>query len=235
VEEIVKGFKRTGAAAVSGTVFDKPPTNIAERLYIGSCNVIRKSPNLMESNMGFSRNIGFSFDEAIFGGEGDDLAKRLRVHGHKIALVPEAVVLHNHSLDLASFRRMTAQQARGHTFFWYKHGIFMGKDIAAMGGALLSLPLVLIDIWLTWVPVVFLFLQIAAIFYNESYYKGKSLKEAVIVLPLAICIYTWRAFISLVTWGRILLGLEPGIHVSKRAWRAEIRSLVADSSSGSAG
>ena len=218
IEQMVAGLRRTGAAAASGTVLDKPPTNLAERAYLGSCLVTRKAPTLMESNMGLRADLGYRFDAAIFGGEGDDLEHRLRAGGHRIALVPEAVVHHHHTLDLASYLRMGRQQGRGHAMFWYKHGRFLGRDILAAGLAVLTLPLGLVDQRLLALPVALALLQVAAILFNEVRFKGKPLLEALAVLPVQVPYYAVRTASALRTWARILLGREPAIRDSKASW-----------------
>lgn len=225
IEEMVKTFRTTGAAAISGRVTDKPPTNLAERQYIGSCLVTAKEPNLMESNMGLRRDLGFHFDDVLFGGEGDDLAKRLRAHGHSTALAPDAAVCHHHALDLKKYFRMIYIMSRGHTFYWYKHGLVIGKDIAAMAACFLSLPLGLFGAKLLLVPAAFFCLQVLAILFNEMRYKGKPLGEALAVLPVAIPIYILRTAVSLRTLFRIMIGAEPAIRASKKAWLRELAGL----------
>lgn len=218
IEQMVAGLRRTGAAAASGTVLDKPPSNLAERAYVGSCLVARKAPTLMESNMGLRADLGYRFDEAIFGGEGDDLERRLRAGGHRIALVREAVVHHHHALDLASYLRMGRQQGRGHAMYWYKHGRLLGRDILAAGLAVLTLPLGLVDARLLAVPAALVLGQLAAILFNEVRYKGKPLAEALAVLPVQVPYYAVRTASALHTRARILLGREPAIRASKAAW-----------------
>ena len=227
IEEMVKGFRRTGAAAISGTVLDKPPENLAERAYVGSCLVVRKAPNLMESNMGLRRALGYRFDDAIFYGEGDDLATRLRADGHGIALVPEAVVHHHHALRFQGYMRMARVSGRGHTLFWYKHGRFLGKDILAGALAVLTLPLALVDVRLLAVPTALAALQLAAIVFNDVHYKGKSIPEAVAVLPVAICYYAVRTWTALRTRLNIALGREQRIRASRERYRAASASRAA--------
>jgi glycosyltransferase involved in cell wall biosynthesis len=219
IEEMVKAFRATGAGAISGTVLDKPPSNLAERGYAGSCLVVRKTPNLMESNMGLRRALGFRFDEAIFYGEGDDLAARLRAAGHGVALAPAAVVHHHHALDFPHYMRMARVAGRGHTLYWYKHGKFLGRDILFAGLAVLTAPLALLDGRLLAVPAACLALQLAAILFNEVRYKGKSWRETFAVLPVQVAYYAVRTWSALRTWARIALGREPRIVASRRRWR----------------
>ncbi len=224
IAEMVNAFSATGAAAISGTVLDKPPQNLAERAYVGSCLVTRKAPNLMESNMGLRAALGYRFDEALFGGEGDDLADRIREDGHSLGLAPAAVVHHHHPLELHTYLRMGRQQGRGHTMYWYKHGRFFGRDILAGVLASVTTPLVLLDTKLLAVPASFAAAQVAAILFNELRYKGKPAGEALRVLPVQVLYYAARIGSALWTRTRIALGLEPAIRASRAAWRAQRRA-----------
>ncbi len=206
IAEMVNAFSATGAAAISGTVLDKPPQNLAERAYVGSCLVTRKAPNLMESNMGLRAALGYRFDEALFGGEGDDLADRIREDGHSLGLAPAAVVHHHHPLER------------------YKHGRFFGRDILAGVLASVTTPLVLLDTKLLAVPASFAAAQVAAILFNELRYKGKPAGEALRVLPVQVLYYAARISSALWTRTRIALGLEPAIRASRAAWRAQRRA-----------
>ncbi|ABS26021.1 glycosyltransferase family 2 protein [Anaeromyxobacter sp. Fw109-5] len=223
IEEMVKAFRSSGAPAVSGMVLDKPPTNLTERAYVGSCLVVRKTPNLMESNMGYRRSLGCRLDEAIFYGEGDDLATRLRAAGHVVALAPDAVVHHQHALHFASYMRMARVAGRGHTLYWYKHGKLLGRDIMFAGLAVLSLPLGLVDPLLLAIPALCASAQVAAILFNELHYKGKPMREALAVLPVQLAYYAVRTASALRTWTRIALGRERAIGESKTRWLEERR------------
>jgi glycosyltransferase involved in cell wall biosynthesis len=224
IERMIDGFRRTGAAAISGTVLDKEPTNLAERAYVGSCLATRKAPNLMESNMGLRRQLGYRLDEAIFGGEGDDLARRIREDGRTVALVPEAVVHHHHAMGFAGYMRMGRQQGRGHALYWYKHGLFLGRDILSAGLAVITLPLGILDARLLLVPAAFAALQLGAVLFNEVHYKGKSVREALTVLPVQVAYYAVRTISALRTWASIALGREPDIRESRRRWLATRRA-----------
>jgi cellulose synthase/poly-beta-1,6-N-acetylglucosamine synthase-like glycosyltransferase len=218
---MVDAFERTGAAAISGTVLDKPPTNLTERSYVGSCFIMRKSPNLMESNFGLRADAHLRLDETIFGGEGDDLTLRLRAAGRSVALVPDAVVHHHHALDFGAYMRMGRQQGHGHALYWYKHGIGLGRDVVAGSLAVLTLPLGFADLRLLALPAAFAALQLAAILLNEIHFKAKPVREALAVLPVSASFYAVRIVSVLATWVRILAGREPAIVESRRRWRAE--------------
>jgi glycosyltransferase involved in cell wall biosynthesis len=219
IERMVGALRRGDAAAVSGVVRDKAPSNLVERAYVGSADVTRKAPNLIEGNMGWRRELGCRLDEALFGGEGDDLAARLRAQGRAIALVPDAIVHHHHALDFRGYMRMARQQGRGHARYWYKHGRFLGRDILAGGLAFLTLPLCFADPRLLALPAALGALQLAAILFNELHYKAKPVREALAVFPICLCFYAVRIAAALATWARIVGGGERAIRGSRRQWR----------------
>jgi glycosyltransferase involved in cell wall biosynthesis len=224
---MVEALRRGDAPAVSGTVRDEARSNLVERAYAGSADVVRKSPNLIEGNMGWRADLGYRLDEAIFGGEGDDLAQRMRADGHAIALVPDAVVVHRHALDFRRYMRMARQQGRGHTRYWYKHGKFLGRDILLGGLAVLTLPLGVLGAKVLAVPAALAALQIAAIVFNELHYKRKPPLEVLAVLPVSICFYAVRLGAALATWARIACGGEGAIRASRRRWLDSRRQLRA--------
>jgi glycosyltransferase involved in cell wall biosynthesis len=221
IERMVAGMQESGAAAASGVVRDPAPRNLTERTYAGTCLIAHKAPVLVECNMALRASLGYRFDEAIFYGEGDDLALRLRVAGHTIGVIPDARVLHNHPLDFDAYMRIARTAGRGHTCYWYKHGQILGRDLIFGGLGLATLPLGLVDVRLLAVPALFLSLQLAAMLFAELFYKRKPLGEALTVFPILSCYYAVRLSSALRTWANILTGRLPGIVESKRRWRAE--------------
>jgi glycosyltransferase involved in cell wall biosynthesis len=221
LEEMMRGA-RGGAAGLSGTVRDKPPDNLAERAYAGSCLISRKAPNLMECNMGLRADVarGYRFDDAIaYGGEGDDLSRRLAADGHGVALVPGAVVQHHHVMGLRGYMRMAVRLGQGHTRYWYKHDIWVGLDVLPLVLALLSLPLCLVDGRFLAATGSLVAAQVVAVVVNEVHFKGKDAAEALCVLPVSLLYSGVRTGSVLLTLGRIAFGrAEAGIRESKRRW-----------------
>jgi hypothetical protein len=113
---------------------------------------------------------------------------------------------------------MGRQQRRGHTRYWYKHGRFFGRDIAAAELAVLTLTLGHVDRQLLVVPGVCALAQLVAILFNQLRYKRKRPVEALQVLPVQILYYAARTASALKTRARIALRLEPAIRASREAW-----------------
>ncbi len=223
MEQLTAVLEEPGVDAAAGTVIDDPPRNLVERAYVGTAQTGRLSRrSLVGGNMGFRRSVlqAERFDPALkYYCDEDDLAWRLTAQGHRIASAPDAVVNHHHPLDLQSYLRKAFRQGQGSARHWYKRGRYVGRDVAALLVALVALPLGLVHpVWL-FAAGFFLLLQLAALTFNEMALKGKSLAEALAVLPIQL-LYSLVKTVSVVwTLGRILVGLEPEIRASKRAWR----------------
>ncbi|HEY6001542.1 MAG TPA: glycosyltransferase family A protein [Anaeromyxobacter sp.] len=220
-----------GAAGLSGTVRDKPPDSLAERAYVGSCLISRKAPNLMECNMGLRADLAreYRFDDAIaYGGEGDDLSRRLAAGGHAIAFVPAAVVHHHHVMGLRGYMRMAVRLGQGHTRYWYKHDLWVGRDVAPLVLAVATLPLALVDARALAATAALVLAQIAAVLFNEMRFKGKSALEALRVLPVSLLYLVVRTGSVLLTLARIAVAPgEAGIRASKRRWSGARRGGTA--------
>jgi glycosyltransferase involved in cell wall biosynthesis len=234
LEEMIRATAG-GAVGLSGTVRDKKPDNLAERAYAGSCLISRKTPNLMECNMGLRADVAraYRFDDAIaYGGEGDDLSRRLAADGDHVAFVPGAIVYHHHVMGLRGYMRMAVRLGRGHTRYWYKHGIWIGRDVAPLVIAILTVPLIIVDSRALAVTATFVLCQIAAVFVNEVHYKSKRVLEALRVLPVSLLYSGVRTISVLATLAKIVFGSgESGIRASKRRWREGRRSARANAGS----
>jgi hypothetical protein len=66
---------------------------------------------------------------------------------------------------------------------------------------------------------------LASLLFNELYFKHKPLGLALTIYPVQFSWYMVRIYGYLLMMGRILLGLEPAIRASKRAWYAERQRL----------
>lgn len=218
------------AVGLSGTVRDKHPDNLAERAYAGSCLISRKAANLMECNMGLRADVAreYQFDDAIaYGGEGDDLTRRLVARGRRVAFVPDAVVHHHHVMGLGGYMRMAVRLGRGHTRYWYKHGMWVGRDVALLVLAIVTLPLALVDARVLVATSALVGLQVVAVLLNELHFKAKPLLEAIRVLPVSLLYSAVRAGSVLLTLARIASGSgEAGIRASKRRWTSARRGPV---------
>ncbi len=221
------GFHDPTVAAVSGPIVDPTPTTWTQRAYVGTSRIAHSSlqrRKLSGGNMGFRRALlqRHLFDEALrYGCDEDDIARRMQAHGHRIIRISDAPVQHVHPLNLRSYLDQGLRQGRGAARFWYKHGIYIGRDLWAVAGAVLSAPLCLVHTELLVVPAAFLALQTAAIIYNEHSLKGKGWWETLCVLPLCVLYYLCKSWGVFATFVRLLLGKETEIRASKRRWVKE--------------
>lgn len=221
----VAPFDDSQVAAAAGTIINPPPANAAERAYVGTSRIGRSTiqgRGLVGCNMGFRRALAarYYFDESLtYYCDDDDIQWRLESDGHRIAFVPEAVVHHNHHLTLRRYFRQGFRQGRGSARYWYKRGRYVGRDLAGLALALLSLPLLFWDARLAVVPVFFAVVQVAAIVYNEKVLKGKGWLRTLRVLPVCLLYYVSKASGVLTTYVSLLLGGEKGVRASKSRWR----------------
>ncbi len=212
-------------SAVAGTVIDPPPRNWAERAYFGTTRVGQRGQGrpLVGNNMGFRADVlcQYGFDEAMtYGCDEDDLAVRLGRHGHRFEFAPRAVVYHHHPMTLRSYLNMAWRQGVGAARFWYKHNLWLGRDLWPLAGALLTTPLVLADARFAVVMAAFLALQLLALLYNEVALKGKGFFTAIAALPVCVLYYAWRSWAVARTLLALALGSEEAMRRSKQQWLA---------------
>jgi len=225
LERVIQPFSDPAVAAVGGGIINPPPGNYAERAYVGRSRIVAsaaQSRHLVGCNMAFRRDVlvRFRFDSALtYGCDEDDIVRRMVACGHRTAYVPDAIVHHHHRLTLPGYMKMGYRQGSGAARHWYKHGLYVGRDLLPIVLAVVTLPL----IWLVpsgWIaPAALTLAQLAAIAYNEYALKGKSLVETACVYPVAVVYYGFK----LLGYARIvlllLLGGERKIKASKAAWR----------------
>ena len=221
---LVRAFDDTDVVAVAGSVHNDPPRTLTARAYAGTNRVGQRrhqGRNLVGCNMGFRREVilRYLFDEPMtYGCDEDDVAWRMRLDGCRFAFAPEAVVYHHHLLDLRGYMRMAYRQGRGAARFWYKRGVYLGRDVLAPVAALVTLPLVIIDWRLLGIPLAFGLLQTAVLIYNEVAFKGKAFVEALRVLPVCALYSACKTGSVLATLVRFGLGAEADVRESKRRW-----------------
>jgi GT2 family glycosyltransferase len=212
-------------AATGGTVRNPPPGNLAERAYVGRSRIKQsrmQNRALVGCNMAFRKSVlsETPFDESLsYYCDEDDIARRLTALGRGIAFAAGAVVHHHHRLTTRSYLRMAYRQGIGAARLWYKHGAYLGRDLIFSVLALVTVPLAVIDPRLATIPACFGVLQVAAVAYNESALKGKSLTETLVVFPIALLYYVFKTAGYLRTVGAIALGRERPIRASRRSWR----------------
>ncbi len=221
---LVKAFDDPAVVAASGVVHDEPPRTWAESAYVGTLRIGQgavQGRSLVGNNLAFRREtlLRYPFDEALtYYCDEDDLAWRLQVAGLRVAFVADAIVYHDHPMSLGRYMRMARWQGEGSARLWYKHGIYLGRDLLFLVGAVLTLPLGLIDVRLLAIPALGFFLQAAALGYNERVFKGKGLGQTLKVLPLTYLFTLVKAISVTRTYLRMLFGKEPAIRTSKQQW-----------------
>jgi hypothetical protein len=170
--------------------------------------------------MAFRREIlsRYLFDESFrYGCDEDDLAWRLQSDGHRIRFAPEAITYHDHRLTARQYWWNGYRQGQGSARFWYKQGIYIGRDILPATLAVATLPLVLVP-ELAVVPTFCAGVQLAALVYNQCALKGKSVGAAIAVLPVDLVFYAFKLAGVGHTLFRILRGGERQVRESKRRW-----------------
>jgi GT2 family glycosyltransferase len=227
---MIAALEESSADAVAGLVRNPPPTTLAERAYVGGSRLHAgrfQDRQLVGGSMGFVRRVAlqYLFDEALtYGCDEDDMARRLRADGRTIAFAADAELQHNHRLTMRSYLRMAYRQGMGSARYWYKHGVYVGRDLWAGLAGVATLPLGLIDWRLLAVPLFLLLLQLAASAYNEIALKGKGVVETLCVLPVCVLCQVCKTCGVVRTWLRMLFGGEHAIRESKRRWRDSRRS-----------
>jgi len=205
VSNMVDVFRNSEYAGAAGPVIDHAPRNWAEWAARGNTSVGRfrlQARPLVGCNMAFRRSVllQYKFDPLIqYGCDEDDLALRMRRDGHQFAFVSAAVVYHNHVMNLLGYLRQAWRQGQGSAYFWWKHRIFIGRDLIFLFLALITLPFGLIDVRSLVIPAIFFVLHVAAHIFNERVFKGKSWLVTFYVLPLVIT-YTIVKLASVIWW-----------------------------------
>jgi GT2 family glycosyltransferase len=223
--ELLKLFQAEEVGVVGGPVIDVARSTLVERAYAGTCRTsgrVAENPVLVEGNLAIRRDLALSvpFDEAIdYGCEGNDVLSQIRKAGYRVAFAPAALVFHNHPMRLRDYLRNGLRQGKGSARFWYKHSIWIGRDLIALFLALLFLPLGLLGWKWLLIPAAFLCLQFLAVGFNEWILKGKPLREVAAIYPLCLLYYGARALGVVVIWLKLLFGGEKAIRASKRLYR----------------
>jgi len=219
LDQVLAAFEDGQVGAVSGMVIDECRSNLFERAFAGETRYDRKPHTLIETNMAMRRELAekYSFDTVlVYGGEGDDVAWRLRRAGWKLGFARRAVVHHYHPLGMTAFLSRGFRQAIGSGRYWFKHRQYLGRDVVFAFLALATLPLGLIDWRLLAAPGLFAALQLAAIAWNEWYHKQKNLLEVIYVYPACLLFYAARIAGIVCFWLRLIAGLERPVWISRQ-------------------
>jgi GT2 family glycosyltransferase len=167
--------------------------------------------------MGFRREVlaEHPFDEQLTSYcDEDDVSRRIAAAGHTICFVPSAKVWHCHPMQFRSYMRQAIRHGRGAARFWFKHRMYLGRDVLCGALGLLSLPLVLWDVRWALLTLLLFALQLGANLFNEWWLKGLALSRSLVVLPVATTYNFVKTCSALWTLSKIMAGAEP------QAWRS---------------
>jgi len=132
--------------ALSGPVIDVGGHSWADLAIRGATNIVSAKNcgrPLIGNNMAFVARIlrQFSFDNQMrLYADEDDLAKRLIKAGYRIGFAPDAIVYHNHPMTVGKYLRQAWLQGQGAAYYWWKHRIFIGRDILFLVLSIVTLP-----------------------------------------------------------------------------------------------
>lgn len=228
---MLEAFRDPRVAAVAGSVVDAFPRTWAERAQAGSSRIGHAAwqrRTLVGNNMGFRADVlrRYHFDGAMsYYCDDDELAWRLHGDGHHVQFVPDAQVHHDHSYTLGKYLRKALRQGEGSARLWYKHNVFVGRDLWLPAAALAALPVALLGLHWLLLPAALLLLHVIALAFNERVYKGKGFGAVLAVLPLEMTYSALKGYSVLRTLVRIALGREPSIRRSKTQWKQRPRHL----------
>jgi GT2 family glycosyltransferase len=220
IGQLAQPLRRERASAASGLVLDPPPRNLCELSFFGNLTLRKVSGQnrrLAGCNMGFRREVLLEhpFDEQLTNYcDEDDVSRRIAAAGHTICFVPSAKVWHCHPMQFKSYMRQAIRHGRGAARYWFKHGVYLGRDVFCGALALLSLPLLVWDVRWGLLTLLLFALQLGANWFNEWWLKGMALSRSLVVLPVATTYNFVKTCSALWTLVKILAGAEP------QAWRS---------------
>mgnify|MGYP002622756813 CR=1 FL=1 len=223
LEKLLAGFTDDSVAAVTGLVTEPPAENIYELALAGTCRVHGRgnAPRLVGGNLAVRRKrlLECGFDEdaqwrsAVREGtvaspvcDEESLFLMLRARGHRMRVARDAVVVHEHRYDRASFFRHASAGGKAAAFLVHKYFLPPRIDVLPLLMAYLTLPMMWLSGPARWTPLAFFGAMIAAILYNETVRKEKSSLTAVTVLPILFVYYHFRAFSYALESIRLRLG-----------------------------
>jgi len=209
---ILEPFEDERVGAVNGIVEDVPPRNIFELTLKGNHRVhgTTHASRLTAGNMCVRRSLlqRFGFDEdraatsvtatgtpdVSVSGRGDEegLFLHLRAAGHEIRLVHDAIIEHDHPMGGRSFLRQAWRGGRSAARLVYKYSLPQRLDVLPFILMLLTLPLVLLPLPWSGVPLAFFAAGCAALGYNDLCRKKKTIGETLLTFPLMLLYYALR-------------------------------------------
>jgi GT2 family glycosyltransferase len=218
--QLAQPLRRERASAASGLVLDPPPRNLCELSFFGNLTLRKVSGQnrkLAGCNMGFRREVLLEhpFDEQLTNYcDEDDVCRRIAAAGHTICFVPSAKVWHCHPMQFKSYMRQAIRHGRGAARYWFKHRVYLGRDVLCGALGLLSLPLLLCDLRWGLLTLLLFALQLGANWFNEWWLKGMALSRSLVVLPVASTYNFVKTCSALWTLVKILAGQDRQFQVA---------------------
>ena len=225
LDRLIAEFVEARVAAVTGLVTDPPSHNIYELVLRGIARVHGRgeAPRLVGGNMAvrMERLASLHFDEdarwksdrssttvASPICDEESIFLSLRAQGWSQRVAPGAVVLHDHHYDRSSFFRHAWAGGKAAAFLVYKYCLPPRLDLLPLFLTYATAPLIALDPRWGVVPLAFLLATIAALLYNETARKAKSLGEALVGFPLLLVYYHVRLAGYLFEAFRLRLGIR---------------------------
>lgn len=160
------------------------------------------------------------FDKALRRGQDSDIGWRVWRAGLRMHYWPDAIIDHRHVYRARSFFRNGYIEGRGTAQLHYKHGKWMPRDLAPFFLSVASFLLTPLTVYFAYTGLFFFLLFLAALMFNELYFKKKTIALSILTFPVQCAWYVFRiaGYTQMTT--RILLRLEPEIAESKRQFKA---------------
>ncbi len=197
LDKLLAGFDDDRVAAVTGLVVDPPPSNIYELTFKGTHRVddVTEARRLVAGNMCIRRDLLLAEpldQDLLYGCDEEGVFLRLKAAGYAQRVAADAVVLHEHYYNRASFFRQARVGGASAAWLVYKYYLPTRLDLLPFILAYLSLPLAFIRPMLATVPAFFFLAAFAALAYNDLFRKKKTLVETLKTFPVLLVYYQVR-------------------------------------------
>lgn len=218
LQKLVEPLGGKQIAAVAGHVENVATGNIWERFFIGQQRVSSRmfqgtlvANRIVAANMLVKKDMlidALDEDRATVATDvttsarGDEEGLRLKIlrDGRLIAHAPDAVCLHDHPYSFGSFCRQAFKSGQSTARLALKYRLAPRWELLALLAAIVFIPMSLCRIEALAISAVSFCLFLAAVLYNESALKMKTLHETLGTLPALFVYYCLRAFGYLIEW-----------------------------------
>lgn len=227
-------FDDPATGAASGLVEDTPPRNVWELMFRGthrfgtpgpisricSANVCIRRALLLGHEMEEDFSDNAVDDDGVvdtsFSGRCDEegLYLAIRRAGWRVVARPEAKVLHDHPYDRRSLCKQAYHGGGAAAELVWKFRLRDRLDLIPLTTAWLALVAAAIlgptlSAWFWLLPAPFLLLQAAAVAYNETTRKGKTVPQLLRIAPVLVLYYHLRLAGYLLRRVQLLVGIRP--------------------------